>query len=441
MDVSKEIIEAVKDAGIVGAGGAGFPAHIKLNAKCEVVIANMAECEPLLFTNQALVEHHPDEVLQGLQIAMQATGAKKGVIAMKKKYEACKKALEGKVGGYENIVIHELGDFYPAGDEHVMIKEVLKRTMPMSGIPADVGAVVHNVETLYNIKKAYCDKKPVTEKFVTVAGAVRHPLVVKVPIGLRFAELLDLAGGPTVKNYILVDGGPMMGNEVDAGDAVTKTTSALLVIPEGTMPYISRKTRIEVMLNRARAACCQCRNCTDMCPRYLLGHSLEPHRIMRTVSYGIPDPETVKNSLLCSECGLCEIICSMGLSPRRINSKLKRLLQEKKIRFPKMNVERERFERESRKYPTKKLIARLGLYDYSHPIDYADIKIDAKEVKLMLRQYAGLKLLPLVKEKDEVKAGELIAKAPEGKPGVNLHASIDGIVASIDETSVVIRRE
>ncbi|MCG0276293.1 MAG: SLBB domain-containing protein [Thermosediminibacteraceae bacterium] len=441
MDVSKEIIEAVMEAGVVGAGGAGFPAHIKLNAKCEVVIANMAECEPLLFTNQALVQHYPDEVLKGLQIAMQATGAKKGIIAIKKKYEACKKALEDKIGNYENIVIHELGDFYPAGDEHVMVKEVLKRAMPMGGIPADVGAVVHNVETLYNIKRAYHDKKPVTQKFVTVAGAVRHPLVVKVPIGLKFAELLDLAGGPTVKNYILVDGGPMMGNEVDASDPVTKTTSALLVIPEGTVPYISRKARVEVLLKRAKAACCQCRICTDMCPRYLLGHSLQPHKIMRTVSYGIPDPETVKNSLLCSECGLCEITCPMGLSPRRINSRLKRLLQEKKIRFPKMNVERERPERETRKYPTKKLVARLGLASFFHQIEYADVKIDAKEVKLMLRQYAGLKLLPLVKEKDQVKAGEMIAKAPEGKPGVSLHASIDGVVASVDETSVVIRKE
>ncbi|ADL07334.1 4Fe-4S dicluster domain-containing protein [Thermosediminibacter oceani] len=440
MDVSKKIIEAVKDAGVVGAGGAGFPAHIKLNAKCEVVIANMAECEPLLFTNQALIQHHPDEVLQGLQIAMQATGAKKGVIALKKKYEACRKSLEGKIGYYENIVIHELEDFYPAGDEHVMVKEVLKRTIPMSGIPSDVGAVVHNVETLYNIKRAYRDGKPVTEKFVTVAGAVRHPLVVKVPIGLRFSELLDLAGGPAVKDYILVHGGPMMGSEVDAGDTVTKTTSALLVIPDGAFPHISRRARMEVLLKRAKAACCQCRICTDMCPRYLLGHSLEPHRIMRTVSYGLPDTEAVKNSLLCSECGLCEITCPMGLSPRRINSRLKRLLQEKRIRFPKSNVERERPERESRKYPTKKLIARLGLYNYSHQIQYANVRIDAKEVKLMLRQYAGLELVPLVKEKDEVKAGELIAKAPEGKPGINLHASIDGVVAGIDGSSIVIRR-
>lgn len=438
---NNEIIEQVRNAGVVGAGGAGFPAHIKLNSKCDVVIANFAECEPLLFTNQALIMAEADEVLKGLQLAMKATGAKKGIIALKKKYDDCRKVLSDKIKDYNNMEIFELSDFYPAGDEHVIVSEVLGRKIPMAGIPLDVGAVVHNVETLYNIKKAYCDKLPVTEKFVTVGGAVKYPVVLKVPVGMKFSELLDLSGGPITKNFILIDGGPMMGKEVGLDDVVTKTTSALLVVPVDTLPYSSRRIKIDVQLKRARTACCQCRICTDLCPRYLLGHKLEPHKVMRAVSFGLMDAESLINSLLCSECGLCEVTCPMGLSPRNINASIKKMLSEKKVRFNKTLVETERPERQSRKFSAKKLLVRLGLSDYYRHIDYADIKIKAKEVKLLLKQHAGSPAIPVVKVGDRVNKNDVIAKIQEGQLGANIHASIDGTVVKIDETSIVVKSE
>ncbi|SHM88313.1 Na+-translocating ferredoxin:NAD+ oxidoreductase RNF, RnfC subunit [Caldanaerovirga acetigignens] len=438
---SNEIIEQVRNAGVVGAGGAGFPAHIKLNNKCDVVIANFAECEPLLFTNQALVMAKVDEVLEGLQLAMKATGAKMGIIALKKKYSDCKRVLSDKLKDYDNMEIFELGDFYPAGDEHVIVREVLGRKIPMAGIPLDVGAVVHNVETLYNIKKAYSDKLPVTEKFVTVGGAVKYPLVLNVPVGMKFSELLDLAGGPTAKDFILIDGGPMMGKEVGLDDVVTKTTSALLVVPINTLPYSSRRIKIDVQLKRARTACCQCRICTDLCPRYLLGHKLEPHKIMRAISFGLMDAESLINSLLCSECGLCEVTCPMGLSPRNINASLKKMLFEKKVRFNKTLVETERPEREIRKFSAKKLLVRLGLSDYYRHIDYTDKKIKAKEVKLLLKQHAGSPAIPVVKVGDKVNKNDVVAKIQEGQLGANIHASIDGTVVKIDETSIVVKSE
>ncbi|MGB9812210.1 MAG: 4Fe-4S dicluster domain-containing protein [Thermovenabulum sp.] len=438
---NNEIIEQVKNAGVVGAGGAGFPAHIKLNSKCDVVIANFAECEPMLFTNQALILTYADEVLKGLQLAMQATGAKKGVIALKKKYEDCRKVLLDKIKNYDNMEIFELSDFYPAGDEHVIVNEVLGKKIPMAGIPLDVGVVVHNVETLFNIKKAYYDKLPVTEKFVTVGGAVKYPMALKVPIGMKFNELLDLSGGPITKDFVLIDGGPMMGKEVGLDDIVTKTTSALLVVPVNTLPYNSRRIKIDVQLKRARTACCQCRICTDLCPRYLLGHKLEPHKIMRTVSFGLMDAESVTNSLLCSECGLCEVTCPMGLSPRSINATIKKILSEKKVRYNKTSVEVERPERESRKFSAKKLLIRLGLSDYYQHVDYTDIKIKIREVKLLLKQHAGSPATPVVKLGDRVNKNDVIAKVQEGQLGANIHASIDGTVVKIDETSIVIKSE
>lgn len=436
-----EIIERVRKAGVVGAGGAGFPAHVKLNGRCDVVIANMAECEPLLYTNQALILEKAEEVLEGLRLAVQATGAKKGIIALKKKYVECRQAFEEKLKDFEDVEIFELGDFYPAGDEHVLVKEVLGRTIPMAGIPLDVGAVVHNVETLYNIKRACLDELPVTEKYVTVGGAVRHPIVIKVPVGVKFSELLDLAGGPTAEDFMLIDGGPMMGKEVTPDDVVTKTTSSLLVVPAGTLPYSARRIRTDLQLKRARTACCQCRMCTDLCPRYLLGHRLEPHKIMRTVSFGLMDAESLVNSLLCSECGLCEVTCPMGLSPRSINAGLKKVLAEKKVRFSKTEVKAGRPERESRKFSAKKLLVRLGLYDYSRPVERADVKINAREVKILLKQHVGSPAVPTVKVGDKVNKNDVVAKVPEGQLGADVHASIDGTVVRVDENSIVVKSE
>jgi len=438
---SAEIVKKVKEAGVVGAGGAGFPAHVKLNSRCDVVIANMAECEPLLYTNQALILEKSDEVLKGLQLAMMATGAKKGIIALKKKYSELRRILSEKLKDYKDIEIFELGDFYPAGDEHVVVSEVLGRKIPMAGIPLDIGAVVHNVETLYNIKRACCDGLPVTEKIVTIGGAVKYPIALNVPVGMRFSDLLDLAGGPTTKEYILIDGGSMMGKEAQLDDVVTKTTSALLVVPAGTLPYNARRIRNDVQLKRARTACCQCRICTDLCPRFLLGHKLEPHKVMRTVSFGLMDAESLINSLLCSECGLCEVTCPMGLSPRSINASVKKMLSEKKIRFNKTPVESERPEGESRKFSAKKLLARLGLSDYYRPVEWADVKINVREVKLMLKQHAGSAAVPTVKVGDRVKKNDVVARVNEGHLGADIHASIDGTVIKVDESSIVVKSE
>jgi len=438
---SVEIVKRVKEAGVVGAGGAGFPAHVKLNSRCDAVIANMAECEPLLYTNQALILEKADEVLKGLKIALRATGAKKGIIALKKKYSKLKRVLSEKLKDYDEMEIIELGDFYPAGDEHVVISEVLGRKIPMAGIPLDVGAVVHNVETLYNIKRACCDELPVTEKMVTVGGAVRYPILLNVPVGMKFTELLDLAGGPTTEEFMLIDGGPMMGKEVGLDDVVTKTTSALLVVPVGTLPYSARKIRIDVQLKRARTACCQCRICTDLCPRYLLGHKLEPHKVMRTVSFGLMDAESLVNSLLCSECGLCEVTCPMGLSPRSINASIKKMLAEKRVRYNKTPIEAERPERDCRKFSAKKLLIRLGLTDYYRTVEWADIKVTVREVKLMLKQHVGSPAVPTVKVGDRVKKNDVIARVDEGQLGANIHASIDGTIVKVDKNLIVVKSE
>jgi len=433
-----EIIKAIKLAGVVGAGGAGFPTHVKLSANCDVVIANAAECEPLLANNQELLKNSADVVIDGLKWAMEATGAQRGIVAIKNKHRESLAAINKQIEKDSRLSIFLLGDFYPAGDEHVLVYDVLGRKIPEAGIPLDVNAVVQNVETLYNISRAL-NQSAVTDKYVTVNGAVKTPLTVRAPVGTSFKELLKIAGGTTVEDFLLFDGGPMMGKTVGPDSTVTKTTSGLLVIPAHTHPWISKKINLHTQIIRARSACCQCRECTDLCPRHLLGHALEPHRIMRAIANGISDVTALETALICSECGLCEIACPMGLSPRAINVEIKRTMQQKGIRYDKTPVLMQMKERAWRKFPTRKLLARIGLEGYTaKDAPLLEKQINIGEVTLLLKQHAGVPASPTVQEGQKVEKGELIGQIPETKLGANLHASIDGIVARVEPDYIII---
>src|SRR3989339_549933 len=208
------IIQKVKTAGVVGAGGAGFPTHVKLNASAEIVIANGAECEPLLRVDQQIMAHYPERVIKGLELAMDSTGAGEGVIGIKGKYRKAIEELEKEIKkSFRKLRIHILGDYYPAGDEQDLTYEVTGKIVPEGGIPIMVGAVVDNVGTLYNIANAVEDE-PVISRCLTIGGAVQNPVTVQARIGTSFRELLELAGGASVSRYALIEGGPMIGEVV-----------------------------------------------------------------------------------------------------------------------------------------------------------------------------------------------------------------------------------
>lgn len=239
---SKEIIKRIRDAGVVGAGGAGFPTHVKYDAKVEVVVANGAECEPLIRVDRLTMQNHARELVLGMLYAMKAVGAPKGIIGLKAKYKEAALILEEQIklqGVGDKVSLFKLGDFYPAGDEFVLVREVLKRTIPEYGLPKDVGAVVSNVSTLVDVTRAVEEKRPVTTRKVTVAGTVKDPASFEVPVGTPYEALLNAAGGPSVPDARLIVGGPMMGTlSDDFSGFVTKTTTSLLVLPEDT-PWCS----------------------------------------------------------------------------------------------------------------------------------------------------------------------------------------------------------
>ena len=438
----EEIIAAVKAAGVVGAGGAGFPTHVKINAAVDTVIVNGAECEPLLRAHQLLMDTESSKLLIGLKAVMLATGARRGVIGLKRKYEAAADKLQAelKQAQEQEIELFFLADIYPAGDEQVLVHEVTGRIVPEGGIPLHVGVVVANVETLINIAAALSGK-PVTEKYVTVTGAVGKPATFKAPIGMAIRELIELAGGATVRDYAVIDGGPLMGRLTAVDQPVTKTTGGIIVLPAEHSLVSEKSMPWPVVANRAKAVCCNCRACTDVCPRYLLGHSLEPHRIMQALGRGqCNESEVVTQAFLCCECGACDTFgCTMGLSPRRVNAELKRQFgqagiknqRNAKPRYPRTN-------RQYRLIPAKRLLYRLGLEPYDAKAPLATDPVTTQTVRILLSQHIGAPAQPVVRVGAMVNKGDLIAAIPEGVAvGSNLHASIAGQVAAVDGAIVI----
>lgn len=219
-----EIRERVRAAGVVGAGGAGFLAHVKLQAQVEIFLVNAAECEPMLKVDQQLMWQQAARLVRGVQYAMTATGAREGVIALKK-YRRAIDALTPQLPA--GIRLHILPDVYPAGDEVLTIWMATGRRVAPAALPASVGVVVNNVQTVLNIARAVEQQFPVTRRTLTVNGAVARPLTVTAPVGMSLHEVLALAGGATVDNPGFINGGPMMGGLITSLDnPVTKLPAA-----------------------------------------------------------------------------------------------------------------------------------------------------------------------------------------------------------------------
>lgn len=440
----EDIVDKVRAAGVVGAGGAGFPTHIKLQFEVQQVLGNGASCEPLLMSDPYLVEHQTDLILKGLSTVMECTNAGKGTICIKSKHDRAVEKVKHMIAGNgfaRNIDVFELGDYYPAGDEFILVNEVLGKIVPEGGIPLNVLAVVCNVESLLNIAAAMTGH-PVTDRYLTVCGEVRNPIVCKVPIGTALDELIRLAGGSSISDYAIVMGGPMMGR-VAAGsqEPVTKTTSGIIVLPSHHNVIRDKQKEIERMRFIAKSACTQCSRCTDLCPRNLIGHSLEPHKIMRHLAYtpGM-DGEILEDALICSECGICEkFACPMMLSPREINSVLKQ-------KFLKEGVKRESKRQtftvspffDTRKVPVKRLMQRLEVTKFDTHPDFYSGEFLVEEVKIPVKQHVGEPAQPIVRAGDRVKKGDVIGEIPKGALGARVHASIEGTVKSVDDDHIVI---
>lgn len=447
------LTQVVQAAGIVGAGGAGFPTHVKLNTKAEVFIVNAAECEPLIETDKYLCRTYPDKIVAATVVTATHLGATRTVIALKAKYKpeiAALKDAIAKAGA--NVELFEMPTFYPAGDEQTMVQMVTGKTVPERGIPIEVGAVVDNVGTMLNLYDAMENGAPVTDKYLSVVGEVKEPILLHVPIGTALRTCIEKAQ-PKLSEYGIILGGPMMGRAItdqaaiDAG-VVTKTTGNIIVLPLDHYLFGRAQLPMERIKTQTRSACIQCRMCTDLCPRYLIGHTMRPHLLMRNLwrEDSITDNDEFKrcfgDAVNCCSCGVCEMFaCPMGLSPRKVNDYMKGQLRSRGIQVEKTPNPEARRDIDFHRTPTERLVSRLGLIEYYSLHAHECFELTPDEVYIPFSQHIGKPAVAQKAAGDTVSKGELLAAAAEGGLSANIHASITGRILSIDDKGARIGRK
>jgi len=434
-------LQQISSAGCVGMGGAGFPTHVKLNAEVDTLIVNGAECEPLLRKDNVVMQYFAEGVARGAMAAAELVGASRVIVGIKAKNTASVAAMEGTSrgpGGDGSYSIGLLDDFYPAGDEVTLVYLLTGRVVPPAGLPLHVGAVVINNETALNVDEAL-QGAPVTHSFLTVSGEVRRPMTLRAPIGLSFRELVEAAEGTWLKDWVVLDGGPMMGRICeDPDEPVVKTTSGVIVLPRDH-PYVQQELRSRRAKHRiGKSVCDQCCLCTQMCPRYLLGHPLEPHQVMRQ-QFVTDYPSHSRWGQVCCECGICSLYaCPEGLFPREACQDSKRSLAEAGEAYAGPRDVTPHPMETYRRIPTTKVLWRLGLARFEHDAPLRDFEDGGQRLRIRLSQHFGAPALPEVETGGEVGAGDLLAAPAEGTLGARIHAPRAGRVEELTKTEILL---
>ena len=429
----------LKEQGVVGAGGAGFPASVKAESQVEYMIANGAECEPLLHKDVELMKHFPAGIVAGMKLMMEATSAQRAKFGIKEKNADAVKAIEPHTKR-EGIEMTMLGDFYPSGDEYELVYIATGRLIPPAGIPLQVGCVVNNVETLHNVMLA--DRgEPVTRKFVSISGAVKKPKSFWAPVGISFRELIEHAGGATTPEFGFFVSGIMMGKlSFDLDDVLTKTTCGLIVLPRDHY-LIQRKERpLEAMHRIGKSACDQCSYCTEFCPRYLLGYDVQPHKVMRSLGFTATGAQLWNQSAeLCCACGLCTLYaCPEDLYPKEACDRAKADLREAGIKYVQQREPRVHPIKDGRRVPLTQLRKRLKVEEYESETPYDPAELKPARVRVALKQHAGKPAVSIVAAGAQVRRGQTIARVAENDLGAAIHASIDGRVEAVTDLAITI---
>ena len=296
---SKTIIEKVKNAGIVGMGGATFPCHVKLSpppgCKAECVIINAVECEPYLTADHRLMLEHPEEILVGLQLIMKAVDVKKGYIGIENNKPDAIALMTEKAKDYEGIEIVPLKVKYPQGGEKQLIDAVIGRQVPAPpAIPINVGAVVQNVGTAFAIYQAVMKNKPLIDRIITVTGkSLQQPSNLLARLGTPFQQLIDECGGLPEDTGKIIGGGPMMGKALLSLDIpMTKGSSGLLIMNE-------KETRRSMP-----QPCIRCAKCVNVCAM-----GLEPYLLSKMCAMEDWEGAEKNGIVSCIECGSCQYTC------------------------------------------------------------------------------------------------------------------------------------
>lgn len=428
----------MQEAGIVGAGGAGFPSYAKLSSGADLLVINGAECEPLLYTDYILLKKEMPKILDGISLVLDYLSVQKALLCVK---DHTAKKLNIKDGTLlsDKIYLKVLPDVYPMGDEISLIYQATGRVVKPGNLPITSGIIVYNVETVLNVYNAVRLDKPVTYKWLTVGGDVKSPFVVKVPIGTKVEDLFKKFNVTVPETHVVLDGGPSMGKVINVETAVvTKTTKGLLVLPKNVPAIESKFIDGQKSVARAETACCQCTRCTDLCPRGLLGYPLEPHKMVRTAKNAVKiSPDMVLAATLCCGCGICETLaCCQGISPKAVINEYKAILAKEKLRYVGQKEVKPHQEREYRMIPSERWESVLGVKKYDKIAEYLGEFEDFSEFEINMRQHIGAPSVPSVNTGDKVEKNQVIAVAGEGL-SLPQHASVSGVCTVVNGKIII----
>ena len=294
----EEILEKIKEAGIVGMGGAGFPTHVKLSPKepdkIDYVIANCAECEPYLTSDYRRMLEEPEKLIEGLKVSMALFPNAKGILAVEDNKPDCIQILRELTKDEPDIQVKPLKTKYPQGAERQLIYAATGRAIDSTKLPADAGCVVNNVDTIVAINRAVREGKPLMYRIVTVTGdAINNPRNFRVRIGTNYHELIEEAGGFKEEPVKIISGGPMMGFGIfDLDVPTTKTASALLCLTKDDVSAMEP------------GPCINCGRCVEVCPGRVV-----PSRLADFAEHYEEEKFLKWNGMECCECGCCSYIC------------------------------------------------------------------------------------------------------------------------------------
>lgn len=435
-----------------------------INERCFTVIVSAIKDNPLSFAEEYLLQREWHKIIDGLKLLMANHHAEKGIIAVSKSDRPVIADLKRCVEDCDNIDLFFIDDFYPAADQAILIYEITGQSFSRATPAALSGSLVYDLPTIINIYEAVTEKTPVTRRLLTCTGEVALPSLVLGHLGVSFREVIELCGGATIGEYVILSGAPARGAVItDIDTPVTKSTTTITVLPADHELVKERSQSIGAQIRKSKSVCNQCSFCTELCPVYLLGDKLYPHLIMRQIAYGLAEPEEViMGALLCSECGICEVFaCPHKLSPRAVNKEIKeRLKQEaqpESLLSGQMNGHigdgqisgqinglisgqlQPRSNRDYRKVPFERLADLFSVGRYAEPPKMELLETTPGQVELLFQEMSAAGILPRVETGEEIEQGSLVAET-KMSTGARLHTGISGKVTFLDKERVIIRR-
>ena len=439
-----KLVELMKQASVVGAGGAGFPSYAKIADGADTLVVNAAECEPLTYTDLTLMRHHMPEIIRGVEIVLSETGMERGIVGMKTHTGKELGYTDGQVLG-TNVTVCLLPDVYPMGDEISLIYETTGRLVQPGALPITQHVIVYNAETVYNIYRAVTEGAPVTEKWLSIGGDLKQGYIVRVPIGMRISELFEKLGITIPEGHVLIDGGPSMGKIIPlSGSVIRKTTKGLLILPDTIPAVVNQNRSPDEQRKIASSVCCQCSRCTELCPRHMLGYPIEPHRMVRSsVSIAKDDPILIQTAQVCCSCGICSVAaCCQGISPRAVINEYKGILAKNRVRFnANGKIYHPHPDRENRMMSSERWKELLGVKRFDKEGKFLPDLMKAGEVVIPMSMHIGAPSVPAVNVGDHVTAGQMIAGAAEGALSVPQYASVTGKVTFADAKQIIIQAD